>query len=270
MTGEILTLTKRLIWSTVLISIAAYALFGAPTWLFLIVLDVIILLGLSEYFRMAETKGYFINRNLGFVFGGLLPLPIYVQGDVIILTVAVLCLFVFNFHKRYKEQAMASTSLTLFGLVYIAWFMSFMAKIRIFPDGKWWLFYVIFILKIGDAAAYFFGKRFGAHKLIPHVSPNKSVEGAVAGLVMTVAMSLASSCYLKHVPLLHLAGLGILLGVLGQLSDLSESLLKREAQLKDSGRIPGLGGILDVIDSLLLTVPVLYYYLATIGYPNLF
>lgn len=257
-------LIKRLSWSALLIAIAAYALFGSPLWFFLVVIVAVVLLGLSEYFNMAEKKGYFINRYLGWCFGALLPFPLYVSGDVIILTIAVLCLFIFNFHKRYREQAIVSTALTFFGLIYVAWFFSFLAKIRVFPHGRLWIFYIIFILKMGDAVAYFIGKRFGAHKYIVHISPNKSVEGAIAGLITTVAASMGSAYYLENVPLSHLFFLGLLLGVLGQLGDLAESLLKRDAGVKDSGNIPGLGGILDVIDSLLLTVPVLYYYLASI------
>jgi len=146
----------------------------------------------------------------------------------------------------------------------VGWFFSFITKIRAFPDGQLWVFYLIFILKMGDAAAYFVGKKFGAHKYIVHISPNKSVEGALAGFAMTVAMSLLSKIYLKEVPFWHFLSIGILMGILGQLGDLAESLLKRDTGVKDSGSIPGLGGMLDVIDSLLLAIPVLYYYLAVV------
>ena len=130
--------------------------------------------------------------------------------------------------------------------------------------GERWVFYLIFIVKMGDAAAYFIGKRFGRHKYAVHISPNKSIEGAVAGFVVTVICSLLAKLYLDHVPLAHLAILGILIGVLGQLGDLAESLLKRDAGVKDSGHIPGLGGVLDVVDSLLLTIPATYYYLTAV------
>lgn len=257
-------LYKRLIWSAILVAVSAYAIFSASSWFFLATVEVLIVLGLLEYFQMAEKKGFFINRVLGLIFGMLLPLAFHLPGETIVLTVAVLCLFIFNFHRRLREQAMASTALTLFGLIYIGWFFSFLTKIRVLPNGPLWIFYLVFILKMGDAAAYFIGKRFGTHKYIVHISPNKSVEGALAGFVMTVVTSLLSKIYLPLVPLGHLFGLGVLLGILGQLGDLAESLLKRDAGVKDSGNIPGLGGVLDVMDSLLLTIPVLYYYLTVI------
>ncbi|MBI4358784.1 MAG: phosphatidate cytidylyltransferase [Candidatus Omnitrophica bacterium] len=262
--GETTQLVKRLSWSALLIGVAVYAIFFSPIWFFLMIIEAFVLVGLMEYFNLAERKGFFINRYVGLTFGALLPVSNYFPGEAVILTVAILCLFIFNFHRNLREQAMVSTALTLFGLVYVAWFFSFLTKIRTLDYGPLWVFYIILIIKAGDAGAYFIGKRFGAHKLIIHISPNKSVEGAVAGFVVTFLLSLASKSYLPHVPLSHLAVLGIVFGILAQLGDLAESLLKRDAGVKDSGFIPGLGGILDVADSLLLTIPVVYYYLTTI------
>ena len=257
-------LAKRLTWSAVFGTISIYAIFFAPTWLFLLVVEAFIVLGLREYFALVERKGFFINRYLGLTFAVLLPLPYYFAGDVMILSVAVLCLFIFNFHRKLKEDASVSTALTTFGLIYVAWFFSFMTKIRMLNDGPWWIFYLILIIKAGDAAAYFVGKAFGTHKLIAHISPNKSQEGAVAGFLATVALSFGSKIYLVHTPISHLIILGVVFGILSPLGDLAESLLKRDVGIKDSGRIPGLGGVLDIMDSLLLTVPVLYYYLTAL------
>ena len=257
-------LGKRLSWSAVLVSVASYTIFFSPSWFFLLVVELFVVLGLIEYFNLAEKKGFFVNRYLGIAFGILLPLPFYFQGEAAIFTIAILCIFVFNFHRAFKNQAIVSTALTLFGLIYVAWFFSFLTKIRALEYGARWIFYVIFIIKLGDAAAYFVGKRFGAHKYIVHISPNKSVEGAIAGFATTFLASLGSKIYLPHIPIFHLAVLGTVIGVLGQLGDLAESLLKRDAGVKDSGNIPGLGGVLDVIDSLLFTIPVTYYYLTTL------
>ena len=264
MTIETKLLLKRLGWSAVFIAITVYAIFWAPPWLFLLTVEAFIILGLQEYFGLVERKGFFINRYLGLTFGVFLPLSYYSQGDVMILSVAVLCLFIFNFHRRFKENASVSTALTTFGLIYVAWFFSFMTKIRMLENGPWWIFYLILIIKAGDAAAYFVGKKFGTHKLIVHISPNKSLEGAVAGFLVKVVLSLASKVYLPQVPISHLVVLGVVFGILSPLGDLAESLLKRDVGVKDSGHIPGLGGVLDVIDSLLLTVPVLYYYLTAL------
>lgn len=213
---------------------------------------------------MVERKGFFINRYLGLTFGALLPLPYYYAGDVMILTLSVLCIFLFNFHRKLREDASVSTALTTFGLIYVAWFFSFMVKIRMLEYGSWWIFYLILVIKAGDATAYFVGKAFGRHKLIAHISPNKSMEGAVAGFLATLVLSLGSKIYLTHVPISHLIVLGVVFGILSQLGDLAESLLKRDVGVKDSGNIPGLGGVLDVVDSLLLTIPILYYYLTAL------
>ncbi|MDD5671236.1 MAG: phosphatidate cytidylyltransferase, partial [Candidatus Omnitrophica bacterium] len=114
------------------------------------------------------------------------------------------------------------------------------------------------------AGAYFVGKNYGKIKLIEHISPNKSVEGAVGGFLTTVALSLLSFIYLPHVPFVHLLVLGILTGLLAQLGDLAESVMKRDAGVKDSGAVPGLGGILDILDSLILTIPFIYYYITIV------
>lgn len=262
--NETRQLFKRLFWSAIFISVASYAIFFAPLWLFLLVVESFIVIGLLEYFNLAERKGFFINRYLGLTFGVLLPVPFYFPGEALVLTMAMLCLFIFNFHRSLKEHAMVSTALTLFGLIYVAWCLSFLTKIRALDHGARWVFYVVFMVKMGDAAAYFVGKRFGAHKYAVHISPNKSVEGAIAGFLTTFVCSLSAKLYLLHVPLSHLAILGIIIGILSQLGDLAESLLKRDADVKDSGQIPGLGGVLDVLDSLLLTIPVTYYYATTI------
>ena len=257
-------LWKRLTWSAVLVAVTLYAIFLAPQWFFLLVVEAFVLLGLNEYFSLAESKGFFINRYLGLTFGALLPIPFYLPGEVIVLTIAVLCLFVFNFHRHLKEHAIVSTALTLFGLIYVGWFLSFITKIRVLDNGACWVFYTLLVVKGGDAGAYFVGKQFGSNRLVEHISPNKSVEGALGGFAVTFVLSLASKLYLIHVPMFHLVILGSALGVMGQLGDLAESLLKRDANVKDSGHIPGLGGVLDVVDSLLLAFPIVYYYLSVI------
>ncbi len=99
------------------------------------------------------------------------------------------------------------------------------------------------------------------YKLIEHISPNKSVEGAAGGLLTTLVLSLLSKSYLGFIPLGHLFIMGILVGVISQVGDLAESLLKREVGVKDSGQLPGLGGVLDILDSVIFTVPFVYYYI---------
>ncbi len=254
-------LQKRLLLSFVFISIAIYAVFLAPSWVFFGVIEGFILLGLNEYYAMAERKGIVLNRPLGIFFGALLPFSIYFASVTMILSIACLTFFIFNFHRKYREQALVSTAVAFFGLIYVSWFFSFMNEIHALEHGPSWVFYVLLLVKGGDAGAYFIGKRFGKRKLAEHISPNKSVEGAIGGFAVTLGFSFLSKLYLPHVSFIHLLVMGIVVGVLAQLGDLVESLIKRDVGVKDSGQIPGLGGLLDIMDSLLLTVPFVYYYL---------
>ncbi|MCM8776083.1 MAG: phosphatidate cytidylyltransferase, partial [Candidatus Omnitrophica bacterium] len=254
---------RRLLRSAVFLTITCSPVFLAPNWLFFLVVEVFILFALNEFLSLAETKGIVINRLLGLFFGGLLPFSFFFPSDSIILVIACLSFFLFNFHRRLREQALVSTSVTLFGVIYVAWFFSYLTKIKYLPQGSWWVFYTILLVKGGDAGAYFVGKSFGKMKLIEHVSPNKSVEGAIAGLVTTILLSFVSKLYLVHVDFLHLFILGTAVGILAQLGDLAESLIKRDVGVKDSGHIPGLGGVLDVLDSLILSAPFVYFYVTT-------
>jgi phosphatidate cytidylyltransferase len=129
--------------------------------------------------------------------------------------------------------------------------------------GQWWLLLLFASLWLGDTAAMFFGKSFGRHKLAPTVSPNKTVEGFLGGLIgYLVAAMIVKIFWLTNVPAYHFIIIALLLGLFGQLGDLVESLWKRSLGIKDSSHIiPGHGGVLDRFDSLLFSAPVLYLYL---------
>ena len=212
---------------------------------------------------MAEKKGIFINKVLGLIFAAIFPLSIYFQSESLIILATILCLFIYNFRRSLKTNSLISTAVTVFGIFYIAWLFSFIIKVKDLSDGALWVFYILAVTKLGDTAAYFVGKWHGKRPLLPHISPNKTVEGAVANLIACILVSVGSTFYLPDVNLIHLFILGTILGVLAQLGDLAESLIKRDVEVKDSGSIPGLGGILDVMDSLLFTVPFAYYYFTT-------
>jgi phosphatidate cytidylyltransferase len=123
---------------------------------------------------------------------------------------------------------------------------------------------VLLITKLGDIGAYLVGSRFGKTPLIPRISPKKTIEGAIGGLIFSILGAFISRPFLGF-SYLHLIVLGIVFGIVGQLGDLSESLIKRDCQVKDSGKIlPGMGGILDEIDSLLFTAPTFYFYMSLV------
>lgn len=182
-------------------------------------------------------------------------------------------LFFLNRFRR-SEEALLHVAVEFFGVVYLAVPLSYMLAI-LYPissgvqqDGRWWLVYLLLVTKITDVGAYFFGRLWGRRRLAPVLSPQKTVEGAIAGFLCAVIVSLfmvfiaqkfaGSSFPLK---LYDALWLGILIGIFGQIGDLAESLLKRDAVVKDSNTIPGLGGVLDMLDSLIFTAPIVYFYL---------
>lgn len=246
--------------SAFLITICVYTMFYAPMWLFILVVEALVLTALFEFYALAEKKKMVAHRWLGLFFGAIIPLAVYAKAGPPALVISCLAIFVYNFRKDLLHEALASCAVTFFGLVYVAFFFSELINLRGLYYGSQWVFYVALIVKGGDAGAYFTGRKYGKVKLLEHVSPNKSVEGAVGGFITTLVLSLLSKLYMPDVALVHFLVLGVLVGIISQLGDLAESLLKRDAGIKDSGALPGLGGLLDVMDSLLLTVPFVYYY----------
>lgn len=192
-------------------------------------------------------------------------------GFTLALFVAFLAVFARQFHQKHNTRPLDTMAGTLLGMFYIGFLFSFFARLLLAwgsdPDGRMLLLYMIVVVKFCDIGAYFTGCRFGRHKLIPRISPAKSWEGCAGGVATSAAASLIFVLSLGgHVGPVQISAtdailLGLGLGIVGILGDLAESLLKRAAGVKDSGAIlPGLGGLLDVIDSLLPAAPVLYFY----------
>lgn len=228
-------------------------------------------LGLYEFFTMLEKKGINSYKYFGIGLGAVIPISILYRfeltknWDLFFAVLVMLFLIVMQFKRRQNSGAIVDISTTVFGLLYVSWFFSFLIKIRDLPGGIGFLAGILLITKLGDVGAYLIGSRLGRTPLIPRISPNKSVEGAIGGLLFSVLGAFASRHMLFNLGYFHLLLIGLVFGVLSQLGDLSESLIKRDCQVKDSGKIfPGLGGVLDSIDSLLFTAPVFYFYLVTI------
>lgn len=256
-------LSKRLISSAVLVSVSVYAMWG-PLWFFFLASEFLIFCALREYYRLAATAGAPIESKVGIAAGLLAPVALYYSVNLVFMVLAMMIIFLSYFRPERREHGLLGVALTFFGVFYVAWFFSHIILIRALENGSVWVFYVVLLVKGGDAGAYFVGKKFGKTRLIEYISPNKSVEGAIAGFLTTLLLSFVSSLYLPPVHGMHLLMLGLVIGVLAPLADLAESLIKRNAQIKDSGDVPGLGGILDVLDSLLLTVPFVHFYLVSI------
>jgi len=260
-------LVKRLSVSAVIGAAVIYLIFFAPLWVYFIGLEFVILATLNEFFTMAKQKGLPVHKPIGLLFGALIPLNYFISAEPLFILLLILSCFLVGFDRKAPTQSesLGLTAMTFFGVIYIGWLISFFLDLHEIPEtGHWWVFFVIFVVKMGDAAAYFVGKKWGQHKLLPHVSPEKSVEGALGSLGMSIICSLICKIILPSVPMFHLLILGITLSLLAQLGDLVESLIKRNLGAKDSGTLPGLGGMLDIMDSLLFAAPFAYFYVISI------
>ena len=259
-------LTKRIISAVVLISIISTVIFF--DWLCALAITLFIVGGLYEYFVMLEKKGISIYKYFGIGMGTIIPLSIMFRfeptksWELLFIVLALFFLILMQFKRRDNSGVIVNISTTLFGILYVSWFFSFLIKIRYLSGGLGFLAALLLITKAGDIGAFLVGSKWGKKLLMPRISPKKTVEGSLGGLIFSILGGIACK------PLLpfgygQLLVISVSLGVLGQLGDLSESLLKRDCQVKDSGNIfPGMGGVLDEIDSLLFTAPVFYFILA--------
>jgi phosphatidate cytidylyltransferase len=261
-------LFRRAITSALLILFIIGAIFVFPDWFFCFVVTVFIGLGLNEFFEMVRKKGIFVYSYFGTITGIILPIVIYLKyggfaTDLEPFLIVVISLFVFilQFTRKDNSQALSAISITLLGILYISWFFSFMIRLKFLPQGAYFVSFLLLVTKTGDIGAYFIGSALGKHNLIPRISPKKTVEGTLGGFFISIIAAFLAKGLLPGSSLVDLIVLGILLGVLSQIGDLSESLIKRDCQAKDAATyLPGLGGVLDVIDSLLFTTPIFYFY----------
>jgi phosphatidate cytidylyltransferase len=165
--------------------------------------------------------------------------------------------------NREKIVPFKRVSSLFFGIFYVALLFSFLMLLRGLPHGVALVFFLLFVTWAGDTGAYLTGRTIGKHLLCPRVSPAKTIEGSCGGIVFSIAVALVCQMtFLKHISVAHCLAMAAGINVLNQIGDLSESAIKRSCNVKDSGKIlPGHGGILDRIDSLLFAAPFLYYYM---------
>lgn len=226
-----------------------------------------IVLAQYEYYRLYFSEKWTPNIGLGLVLGVLVAwafaLDAPVSGEVIVSVVVVSALLNQVVIGRDVKSGLLDSAVVAFGVFYIAWLLSHMILIRGLEEGPYLIFFLFLVTWANDTAAYYTGKLIGKHQMSRKISPTKTWEGAAGGLLASMAAALI--CRAWFLPSLHVSdalALGVLLGLMAPLGDLCESVMKRSAGVKDSGRlIPGHGGILDRIDSLIFTTPTFYYYL---------
>lgn len=240
---------------------------------FLLLVDLILLLGLREFYAFVAAKGYRPYTAIGILCSLAMSWHVYrgATATALALTLLLLLIMALELFRRDASHALAHIAVTVLGVLYVGWLGSHLVALRElprlagYPDGfgARCVFLVAAITWVGDTAAYLVGVACGRRPLLPRVSPGKTVEGAIGGLAGSAGAGVA--CALTFAPFLTPAGgaiLGGIGGLFGLLGDLVESLLKRDAGIKDSAAlIPGHGGVLDRFDSLLFTAPLLYYYL---------
>jgi len=239
--------------------------------IFTLFLSVVLLLALLEFNRMGLATEHLIEQRFAAVAGtAALPLIYFQQTSFLFPLFAISLLMLallFLFRLPEIPEVPQRLGWLCLGLLYLPFLLGHLVLLRPLEDGRSWIFLVLLVVMACDTFAYFVGSQFGKRKLYPAVSPNKSIEGGVGGLAGSVlAVLLASITFLPQIGIIDGVFVGLLLGVAGQLGDLFESLLKRACGVKDSGTIiPGHGGMLDRLDSLLFAFPVVYF-LAKYGY----
>ena len=239
------------------------------------------LAGQWEFYLAQEEKGHKVFKQSGLFCGVLIFLNSWYFlihrpddarlvhfGMEMVLVFAILGAFIRLVIRQEKHQAPITTAaLTLLGLMYVPFLFNFVALLAFLPgdhpeQNRVLLVYLLAVTKFSDVGAYVVGSLIGKHKMIPRISPGKTWEGFAGAILTSLAISVVMSHYTGVLSFNSSILLGILLPLISVVGDLAESVIKRDASIKDSGHtIPGIGGALDLIDSILFTAPVLYFYL---------
>ena len=277
---------RRLVSTLFLWALVLGTVLSGYEQMFFVTIAGIGLLGLWEYYEMLDRRGVpnfkltalicavaFFAASF-YAFRSYGPDKSY-DFEIAVLVVFLLVVFGRQMFQRTRDRNPLETmAYTLFGLLYIVWLFNFLTKIVYLPPrgplgettGQSYVLYLLLVTKFSDMGAYLAGTLFGKHKLVPHISPHKSWEG----LVGAIAMATGGSFFLWWLipdrlavfDATDVAVLGVLLGGAAVIGDLAESIVKRGAEAKDSGGLlPGIGGVLDLIDSVLFTAPVLFFYM---------
>jgi phosphatidate cytidylyltransferase len=268
------SLGQRIITAVIAIPVVLAIVWLGGWWAFAAA-TIVVVLGAYELHRMMLHEGYHplilisLALSVLFLVAAMLPqlrLLLLESG----LSIALLVTFPLLFFRKKLEGAMVDWSLTLAIAIYLGWPLSLFPLLRGFQvgisPGFWWVLTVLLGVWGFDTGAFFTGHFFGRHKLAPNISPAKTWEGIAGGLILSITAALLFTAWPLGVPWYLAILLGILIGVAATLGDLAESLIKRQTHVKDSGQImPGHGGILDRIDSMLFAVIVVYIFAQLVG-----
>lgn len=284
MTEAQLTFIRRFSSTAVLWALALWTILAGWEPGFILLIGGLGLTALLEYYKMLDAKNLPHFKLLGLTCGAVLLGGTFVllkyHGNAAEFEIGALILFLFAVFARQmflqvqERVPLEAVAFTLFGLLYIPWTFSFVSKIvYLVPSdsagavtGHWYVLFLLLVTKFSDMGAYLTGSMIGKHPMVPHLSPKKTWEGFFGALAFSTGGGCALLAILGpklgHLGYRDVAILGLILGIAAVVGDLAESLLKRSSGVKDSGHfLPGIGGALDLIDSILFTAPIMYYYM---------
>jgi len=241
---------------------------------FLIMVGIVVLAGMWEFYRMVRQKGLRPFKFIGLAAGVLIPVLYYFhsQGSVnVLLSITFIGITAAELCRKGIHNPVYNISVNMMGVIYVGWLGSHLVLLRELPvikgmdysSGFLFVLLVFILTWTYDTGAYAVGKIIGKHRLVPGISPGKTIEGTVGGVALSlIAILIARKYFLSFLNLQQAVFLAVLSSMVGQLGDLAESLIKRDVRAKDSSStIPGHGGILDRFDSMLFNAPVIYYLL---------
>ena len=234
---------------------------------------------LWEFYQIAKVKGYEPLVKIGIFYSLLFMATFFMATQkppstslpMVVLVLALAHTMAFYF--RGGKLPLLNASVTIFGIAYLTLPLASLIGINYLfmpgqqQDGRLWFLYLMLITKFTDMGAYFFGKMYGRNKLAPYISPAKTWEGTLGGSLIAILASLLFYLIVHftkapmQLSLWQSLFLGTAIALVSQFGDLAESLLKRDGGVKDSNQLPGLGGILDMVDSIIFSGPLLYFFL---------
>ena len=258
---------RRIVSAAIILPPLLLLVFFASHELFLVLTCALIGLSLHEYFRLFAVRLSPVSIGMTYALACTIACTAYSGGRLWmppVLSLSLMALTISAIVSASPEATPFPTLLnSLFGLLFIGWGLSHFILLRSLESGKWYILFLCVIIWVGDASAMYIGKGFGRHKLVPAISPGKTWEGALGGMLSSLLVAiLTSRVFAPQLSLSQSIIFGLVVALAAQLSDLGESILKRYTGVKDSGTlIPGHGGVLDRIDSLFFAAPVAFYTL---------
>lgn len=258
---------KRVVSGVVAAIVVLSLLFFAPEVGVQGTIVILSMLGLWEYFNLTQKGVSSLTRILGILIGGgatfLLIFWAKTPDHFLTIFASILILtFVIHFKGSANfEDRIQKMVFFYFGIMYTSLLFSYWGWMRLLPQWHFWVFLMLGSTVAADVGGYVVGKSLGKHRLAPLLSPGKTLEGLIGGFIFaTGAAFIVRYFFRPDFPLLHLLSVSSSISLLGPIGDLSESLIKRGVHVKDSGNlIPGHGGLLDRVDALLFTGPLVYF-----------